>query len=440
MKKSMRLLAMIIAVTMVILAFAGCAQSQPASPSPAPAANAEAPAKAEPAAPPAGEKITLRMDQFSGNGDNEAVLKNMIAEFNKLYPDVTVELQSFGYDDYFTQLQSKVVGGTAADVFELNFENFVAYASEDVLADIGDMIGDTSGFNATALDAFKYGGKQYGVPDSFSNVVLIYNKELFDKAEVPYPTNDWKWADMMAAGEKIRALDQDTFGLFRPVSFHEFYKAAKQNGSSLMNDDMTAFTVNTPQNVEALETMVSWQNGSNIMPTAAQMGGMGDWDLFKSGRLGMIVTGIWAFGDFKENITFQWDVAVEPGNTNKATHFFSNAYVVNKECKNPETAAALVAFLAGSKEAASLRVAASWELPPVTYTDVLDSYLKITPPDSKQAVFDSLNYLVTPPVVEQQSEMQDIISRHLESVVSGAASAKDALDACQKELEDKIKL
>lgn len=388
----------------------------------------------------ADESVTIRLDQFSGSGASEEALKKMIAKFNEQYPNVKVELQSFGYDDYFTQLQSKIVGGSAADVFELNFENFVAYASEDVLLDIGDLIGDTSGFNQTALKAFQYDGKQFGIPNSFSNVVLIYNKDLFDKAGVSYPTDDWTWTEMSEAAKKIRAISADTYGLYRPLSFHEFYKGVKQNGGSLLSEDGKNFTVNLPQNVETLEIMSDWVTGSNVMPSDAQMGGMGDWDLFKSGRLGMIVTGIWAFSDFTDNCDFAWDVAVEPGNTAKATHFFSNAYVVNKETTNPEAAAALAAFLAGSKEAAQIRVDASWELPPVTYQDVLDSYLKVTPPENREAVFKSLDYLVTPPVVKQQSEMQEIISKYLNNAVSGNVSAKDALDACQAELEQKIKL
>lgn len=397
-------------------------------------------AQTEKSAAGADEAVTIRLDQFSGSGASEEALKKMIVKFNEQYPNVKVELQSFGYDDYFTQLQSKIVGGSAADVFELNFENFVAYASEDVLLDIGDLIGDTSGFNQTALEAFQYDGKQFGIPNSFSNVVLIYNKDLFDKAGVSYPTDDWTWMDMLEAAKKIRALSADTYGLYRPLSFHEFYKGVKQNGGSLLSEDGKNFTVNLPQNVETLEIMSDWVTGSNVMPSDAQMGGMGDWDLFKSGRLGMIVTGIWAFSDFTDNCDFAWDVAVEPGNTAKATHFFSNAYVVNKETANPEAAAALAAFLAGSKEAAQIRVEASWELPPVTYQDVLDSYLKVTPPENREAVFKSLDYLVTPPVVKQQSEMQEIISKHLNNAVSGNVSAKDALDACQTELEQKIKL
>lgn len=397
-------------------------------------------AQTEKKAAGADESVTIRLDQFSGSGASEEALKKMIAKFNEQYPNVKVELQSFGYDDYFTQLQSKIVGGSAADVFELNFENFVAYASEDVLLDIGDLIGDTSGFNQTALKAFQYDGKQFGIPNSFSNVVLIYNKDLFDKAGVSYPTDDWTWTEMSEAAKKIRAISADTYGLYRPLSFHEFYKGVKQNGGSLLSEDGKNFTVNLPQNVETLEIMSDWVTGSNVMPSDAQMGGMGDWDLFKSGRLGMIVTGIWAFSDFTDNCDFAWDVAVEPGNTAKATHFFSNAYVVNKETTNPEAAAALAAFLAGSKEAAQIRVDASWELPPVTYQDVLDSYLKVTPPENREAVFKSLDYLVTPPVVKQQSEMQEIISKYLNNAVSGNVSAKDALDACQAELEQKIKL
>ena len=390
--------------------------------------------------PAAGEAVTIRLDQFSGSGASEEALKKMIAKFNEQYPDIKVELQSFGYDDYFTQLQSKIVGGSAADVFELNFENFVAYASEDVLLDVGGLMGEASGFNQTALKAFQYEGKQFGIPNSFSNVVLIYNKDLFDKAGAEYPTDDWTWTEMLEAAKKIRALSQDTYGLYRPVSFHEFYKGVKQNGGSLLSEDGKKFTVNLPQNVETLEIMSGWVKDSNVMPSDAQMGGMGDWDLFKTGRLGMIVTGIWAFSDFTDNCNFAWDVALEPGNTAKATHFFSNAYVVNKETANPEAAAALAAFLAGSKEAAQIRVDASWELPPVTYSDVLDSYLEVTPPENREAVFKSLDYLVTPPVVKQQSEMQEIITKHLNNSISGNVTAKDALDECQAELEQKIKL
>lgn len=432
-----KLMSILISVVLLTVLLTGCNPAAPGTDTTPPATNSVSSGST---ASPAGEKVTVRLEQFSGSGASEEALKQMIVKFNAVYPDIKVELQSFGYDDYFTQLQSKIVGGNAADVFELNYENFMSYASEGVLLDVGGKIGDTSGFNTTALNAFRYQGVQYGVPNSFSNVVLIYNKDLFDKAGQAYPTNSWTWTEMLNAAKAIRALGDDYYGLYRPTSFHEFYKGVKQNGGSLMSDDMKKFTVNLPQNAETLATMVGWVNDSNVMPTDAQMGGMGDWDLFKSGRLGMIVTGIWAFSDFTENCDFAWDIAVEPGNTSKATHFFSNAYVVNKTTKYPDAAATLIAFLAGSREATTIRVEASWELPPVTYPDILNAWLAISPPTNRQAVFDSLNSLCTPPVVKQQSEMQDIIAKHLGNALSGSVTPQAALDACQLELEQKINL
>lgn len=390
------------------------------------------------------EPVTLKMEEFSSSGGNEETLAAMIDAFETAYPYITVELQTIGYDEYFTQLQTKVSGGNTSDLFELNYENFVAYASAGALYNLGDAIAasgaDLSGFYKTALDAYQFEGSQYALPDSFSNVVLVYNKDLFDQAGIDYPTNDWTWTEMADAAKTIRALGDDYYGLYRPISFHEFFKASEQNGGSLISDDGSKFTINTPENVTALKGMIDWVNGSNIMPTQEQLGGMGDWDLFESGRLGMIVTGIWCFGTFKDACDFNWDISIEPGNTQKATHFFSNAYAVGANCEHPEEALLLAQFLAGSKEAATIRVGASWELPPVTFEDVTASYLNQDNPSNRQAVYDSLEYLITPPVVEQNAELQEIITTYLNKALAGDLSVEDALAQCQAECESKIAL
>ncbi len=132
---------------------------------------------------------------------------------------------------------------------------------------------------------------------------------------------------------KSVALGDNIFGYYHPISFNEFYKTVKQNGGSLFNDDFTEFTMDTPENIETLQYMVDMQQKTNVMPTEEQMAGMGDWDLFESGRLGMIVTGIWAFPEYTSNCDFDWDIVVEPGHTQKATHFFSNGYVVSKDLR-----------------------------------------------------------------------------------------------------------
>ena len=86
-------------------------------------------------------------------------------------------------------MQTRVAGGTAPDCYELNIENFASYANKGVLAEITDV--DLSSLDETALSAFNVDGKQYGLPGNFSNVVLVYNKDLFDQAGIDYPNEDW---------------------------------------------------------------------------------------------------------------------------------------------------------------------------------------------------------------------------------------------------------
>lgn len=381
------------------------------------------------------EKVEITFMNYSSSGANEETLVKMVDAFEQENPEVTVKVQTYGFDDYFQQLATNVAGGTAPDVFELNIENFRAYATKKVIAPIEGV--DTSEIHPTTLKAFAIDGVQYGLPTKFSNVVMIYNKDLFDQAGLDYPTADWTWEDEMVAAQKIRALGDTYFGTYRPVQTWEFYKTVAQNGGSMMNEDQTAYTINSSENVEALQMMIDRINKYNVTPNADQMGGMGDWDLFKSGRLGMIVTGIWAFGDFTQNCDFNWDIVVEPGISKKATHFFSDAIVVSDGSKKKEAAMKFAAFISGSPASAQIRLDANWDLPVALTDDVKNTYLGITPPDNKVAVIDSLDYLVMPPSLENFNAVADILGGYLELAVAEEITTQEALDAAQEDINNK---
>lgn len=384
------------------------------------------------------EAVTITYANFNASGGNEETLNKMYEAFHEEYPNITVDIETIGYDDYFTQMQTRVAGGTAPDCYELNIENFAAYANKGALAELTGI--DVSGYNATALSAFSIDDKQYGVPGNFSNVVLIYNKDLFDQAGIDYPTNEWTWDDAMDACEKIHALGDDIYGIFQPITFNEFFKVAAQYGGSLLNEDKTEFTINSPENIQAAEMMISKVVNTNVQPTDSQMGGMGDWDLFESGRLGMIPTGIWAFGTFTDACDFNWDICVEPGGIQKATHFFSNALVVNANSDKKEAAATWINWLASSDTSSKMRIEAGWDLPAISDETVLSGYLDITPPDNRQAVFDSLNYLTMAPIIEDYSLMSDIITDKLSLAANGEITVEEALNQAQDECSAQINL
>lgn len=380
------------------------------------------------------QETTIRYFTFSAAPDHLEDLDTIIAAFEAENPDINVEVSTAPYADYFTLLQADVSGGDAPDVFELNYENFVTYADAGALLDLSGLVSEEAPFYPAALEAFNFEGAQLGLPATFSTVVLFYNKDLFDAAGLEYPTNEWTWADAVAAAEAIKALGNDTWGLFSPTQFFEFYKKAAQNGEcEFFNEDMTESTINSPACVETLELMLSFTN-SGIMPTAADLSGVTDDQLFMSGKLGMWVTGIWMF-TATAPAEFAWDIAVEPGINQKANHFFSNAAVVSATTANPEAAAKWAEFLTSSEVAADVRVASSWELPALDKPEYFEAYLEQTPPDNREAVFEALENPVTPPVIVRQAEMQDTVGALLTQAVDGELTAQEALDQAKEALD-----
>lgn len=376
------------------------------------------------------DQVTVGYMNFSANDGHEADLDAIVAAFEEENPDVTIQVETLPYADYFTKLQTAVAGGTVADTFELNYENFVTYASNGSLAELAEV--DGGQYKESLLEAFTLDGTQYGLPASFSDVVLFYNKGLFDAAGVAVPTADWTWEDERAAAQALTDPAAGVWGDYQPVSFHEFYKVLAQSGGSFFNEDGTEATFAGPEGVEAATWLV--EKAGTTMPTEADGAGTPDFDtnLFKEGKLAMWHTGIWMFGPIGEVEGLDWDVVVEPGNTTKASAMFANGVAVSASSEQQEAAQRWIEFLTASETTVQTRLDTSWELPPVADESLLSPYLEVTPPANRQAVFDALDAVVLPPVIESQQEMQDIVSEELGNAAAGRKSVEQALTDAQE--------
>lgn len=382
------------------------------------------------------EPVTLTYAHFSGSGVQEEVLNKMIDVFESKNPDIKIDLQITGFEDYFTKLATVIGGGNAPDVFEMNMENFLAYMLRGACADLTGLV-DTANYSEGTLAAVSSDGKLYAVPMSFSTCLLFYNKDLFDQAGVEYPNDSWTWADIQAAAEKIKALGEDIWGVYQPITYNEFYKSVKGNGGSLLSPDYSAFTLNSAENVEVLDAMIKRVRGEErVMPTTEDMAGRGDWDLFQEGKLGMCITGIWAFPTFTEKCSFDWDVVVEPGYETKSTFFFANVNCVSPSSDKKEAAAKFIDAMGSDPDIVQLRLDASWELPTIADQSKLTQYLEVTPPANRKAVFDSMDFAAAPPALLEQGAVSEIINNVLSTLEMDDLSAQEALDEIQAQLED----
>ena len=392
------------------------------------------------ASPALAEDVTINYITFSAAPNYIEELEATIAAFESENPGVHVKYETAGWDAYFTKLQTMVAANKAPDAFELNYENFVTYAEKGALLDLGPLMAADAGFDAavynpTALAAFAQDGKQYGLVESFSNVVLFYNKDLFDAAGVAYPSAEWTWKEELEAAQKLTDAGKGVWGDFAPIQFWEFYKTIAQNGGSILSPDKKTVTIDSPQNVETLTWMIDKVNTYKVTPSDADMAGQASEDLFKAGKIAMLRTGIWLLGDFAQNARFSWDIALEPGNTQKAHHFFSNGVAVSANSAHPQEAYEWVKFLTSSKAAVDIRVAAGWELPAVSDTAAVQSYLDQDVPESREVVFQALDTAVVPPVVGNWNQLTDAVGKELEAAKLGQKTPAQALADAKAAIE-----
>jgi len=384
-----------------------------------------------------GGKTIVTYSDFISAGGNEKNLTAIVDAFEKANPDITVKVTTTDYQDYFTKLQTDLAAGTQSDVFDVDAGSFANYQSQGVLASLDGV--KSASYRTSVLDAYKVDGKQYGLPTSFSNVVLFYNKALFDKAGVSYPTKDWTWSDEQAAATKLTDKAAGVWGDYQPVTYNEYYKAVQQAGGQFLSSKGTSTAFNSAAGQKAAD-WIAGKSGT-VMPSASDGAGTADFDtnLFKSGKLAMWHTGIWMFSTLGQ-LPFGWDVQVEPGDTQKASATFSNAVVVSKDAKNKDAAQKWAQYLSSSQKMVEVRLKAGWELPAVSDDSLLTPYLTAGTPANRQAVFDSLDKIATAPQLGANSQkIQDDVTNALGEIAAGRQKTATAIPATASAVDALLK-
>lgn len=376
--------------------------------------------------------VTITYMNYISNDGNEENLAKIVDAFETENKNITVEVTTLPYADYGTALQTDLAAGTVADVFDIEYVNFPSYQVNGVLAPVE--LANPAAYRQSLVESYSVDGTSYAVPTSFSDVVLYYNADLFDAAGLDYPTNDWTWEDEKAAAEKLTDKAAGVWGDHQPVSFYEYYKVLAQNGGQFLTDDKSKVAFNSPEGIEAAEWLVN--KSGTVMPTIEQGQGTPDFDtnLFKDGKLAMLHTGIWVFGAVAE-VPFNWDIAVEPGNTTQASAVFSNAVGVSATSEHVAAASKWADFLGSSEVMVQTRLDSGWELPPISDEAQLATYLDKGAPANRQAVFDSLDGIALLPVVTVgQSEMQDILGEELVEAQAKRKTVEEALASAEERI------
>ena len=196
-----------------------------------------------------GSAVTIKFAHTMGAKLQE-VLNYHIGEFNKLYPNITVEHSSYGgWSDISGLINTEIMGDNQPNVAYCYPDHVASYNMSKSVVILDDLInsqvnvtrddGTTEVLGLTEeqildfIDGFYNEGKQYGdglmytMPMSKSTEVLYYNKTFFETNNLTVPET---WDEMEALCEKILELDPKCYPLGYDSEDNWFITMCEQNG------------------------------------------------------------------------------------------------------------------------------------------------------------------------------------------------------------------
>ena len=395
------------------------------------------------------EEITLRGTVWVAPEELQA-LETLTDMYQEDHPNVEVEWINivdggpYGRD----RLQTMLAGGDIPDFMMLNTGQFEALAARDQLLALDDYVAssnlDLSIYWPQAIEGSRFEGTLYGLPRDMSNVILYYNKDLFDAAGIDYPSDDWTWNEFLEAAQALTMdttgdgnIDQWGYGMDNVSWQWDGFVLA--NGSQVLSDDRSTCMFTEPATLEALEFYFGLLTEHEVSPPPGalpEQSGVIDW--FNTQNVAMSVYGPWMRPLIVsiEN-QFNWDVAHPPMSPNtgeRGSDVYTDHWGIATGSELPEEAFDFVTFLT-SHEAqerwVELRGARS--ISPVREVAQTDDWLHYGG-STGEIILDALSYAEPPPVNFGNSpEAENIWTQEFALVIAGETTiAEAAANVCDQ--------
>lgn len=329
--------------------------------------------------------------QFASWGSKSEVdiIKPLLADFEKQNPDLRVEFMHIP-QNYFQKIHLLFASNTAPDVIFINNLHLPVYA------DFLEEISRRDEYYPQALDALSYNEKLYAVPRDVSNLVVFYNKDLFDKKGVSYPAADWTFDDFLKTAQKL--TDENTFG----VSFEEdplFYLPY------LMSNGGGFYEMEKQESKDAIQFYADLRKKYHVAPLKAESASATMGQMFLQGRLGMYISGHWMIPKLTEDAEFEWDTVQFPkGTKGSIVPLDASGWAVAKSSKHKSEAIKLVDFLSSKESSEKFK------------TSGLIVSARKDVKESSKVFADAIKTSIPTPVKSDYREMLDKIKKDNEAV------------------------
>ncbi len=296
-------------------------------------------------------KDTRTVVQFSSWGSKSEIdiLKPMLEDFERENPDIKIDFMHIP-QNYFQKLHLLFASNTAPDVIFINNLYLPLYANAGLLEDLTESGLADGNFYEKSLCALSFKGKLYAIPRDVSNLVIYYNKDLFNAKKLPYPDKNTTFEEFLNLAQKLTDKNKGIFG----ISFEEeplFYLPyLMSEGGGILSDDLETEILNTPESQKGIKFYADLRNKYRVAPQKQESASATMAQMFLQGKLAMHLSGRWLVPKYREAAEFDWDIAPFPkGSKGSIVPLDASGWAISAQSKHKEEAKRLIKYLS-SKE------------------------------------------------------------------------------------------
>ncbi len=369
-----------------------------------------------------------------------AAYQTLVDAFHAKHPEIKMELIHIpGQSDYRKRLAADLTAGTPADVVLINYRRYAPFAALGALTPLDDYLAKSEliskdDFYSESFDPFIYEGQLMCIPQNLSSLVVYYNKELFDQANIPYPAADWTWEDFLATAQALTKDANgdgmtDQFGVGIEASLIRFAPFVWQAGGDLVDDesDPTTLMLDTTEAFDAIDFFVNLQTVHHVVPNAEEETAQDSESRFINGTTAMFFNSRRGVPTYRESAVFDWDVAALPQGKTKAGILHADGYCLPSASKNKDAAWVFIEF-ANSAEGQTIVAASGRTVPSLKAVANSPAFLDPNARPANNIVFlNTIPFMRALPVHANWAEIEDAAGEEIWRAFYGEADPYEAL-------------
>ncbi|MFE5295802.1 extracellular solute-binding protein [Streptomyces sp. NPDC056632] len=154
--------------------------------------------------PSADGKVTFEWWNIATTEPGKSLFPQISSAFTTRHPNVAIHTTSLENEAFKSKLTATTSSGRLPDVFQ-TWGGGVLQQQVDagLVEDLTDLLDWSSDLTPVSLQAYRFGGRTYGVPYDIGMVGFWYNKKLFAKAGITAPPTTW--AEFLDDVRKLKA-------------------------------------------------------------------------------------------------------------------------------------------------------------------------------------------------------------------------------------------